>query len=140
MNNIERNQEIFNLRESGMTYSQIGSKFCLSTERIRRICLTEQRRIASEKIHTKAANGIVPYTFWDALMDVCETSSQIVRIHNCLNRAGIIREIENDGKSLDLYSDESLLSIRHFGAQSLALARRANKKFMEKRYANGKNS
>ena len=116
-----------------MSYSQIGSKFNLSRERIRQICLKEQRGIESEKLHVEAVNGAIPYTFWDALIDVCETKSQAIRIHNCLNRAGIIREIEDDGGSLDSYSDETLLKIRSFGVLSLIFSRRANKKFAEKR-------
>lgn len=133
MNNEERNREIFNLKESGMSYSQIGSKFNLSRERIHQICLKEQRRIESENLHVKAVNGTIVYTFWDALIDVCETRSQAVRIHNCLNRAGIIREIEDDGGSLDSYSDEDLLKIRNFGVLSLIFSRRANKLFEQKR-------
>jgi len=136
MSNEKRNQEIFNLKESGMSYSQIGSKFNLSKERIRQIYLKEQRHIESEELHVKAVNGTIVYTFWDALIDVCETKSQAVRIHNCLNRAGIIHEIEVGSGSLDSYSDELLLSIRNFGVLSLIFSRRAYKKFVEKRQAN----
>lgn len=137
MSNEKRNREIFNLKESGMSYSQIGFKFNLSKERIRQIFLKEQHHIKSEKRHVEAVYGAIPYTFWDALIDVCETKSQAVRIHNCLNRAGIIREIEDNGGSLDSYSDKSLLSIRNFGVLSLIFSRRANKKFIEKRCNNG---
>lgn len=136
MSNEKRNREIFNLKESGLSYSQIGSKFNLSRARIRQICVKEQSRIESENLHVNAVNDTIPYTFWDALLDVCETKSQAVRISNCLNRAGIIHEIENNGGSLDSYSDELLLSIRNFGVISLIFARRANKRFMEKRCAN----
>ena len=136
MSNEQRNREIFNLKESGLSYSQIGSKFNLSRSRIRQICIKEQHRIKSEKLHDNAVNDTIPYTFWDALIDVCETKSQAMRISNCLNRAGIIHEIEYGGRSLDSYSNESLLSIRNFGTISLIFARRANKKFMEKRSAN----
>lgn len=133
MSNEQRNREIFNLKKSGMSYSQIGSKFNLSRERIRQICLKEQRHVESEKLHAKAVNGTIVYTFWDALIDVCETRSQAIRIHNCLNRAGIIREIEDDGGSLDSYSDEDLLKIRNFGVLSLIFSRRASKLFEQKR-------
>lgn len=136
VNNEKRNREIYNLKENGMTYSQIGSKFNLSKERIRQICLKEQRYIESEKLHAKAVNDIIPYTFWDALMDACETKSQAVRCYNCLSRAGIIHEIEDSDGSLDSYSDEMLLSIRNFGTLSLIFSRRANKKFIEKRSIN----
>ena len=131
--NDERNREIFNLKESGMSYSQIGSKFNLSRERIRQIYLKEKRLIESEKLHVEAVNSTIPYTFWDALIDVCETKSQAVRIHNCLNRAGVIREIEDDGGSLDSYSDETLLRIKNFGVLSLIFSRRASKLFNQKR-------
>lgn len=133
MNNDKRNREIFNLKESGMSYSQLGSKFNLSKERIRQIYLKEKRRIESEKLHAKAVNSTIPYTFWDALIDSCETKSQAIRIHNCLNRAGIIREIEDNGVSLDSYSDETLLKIRNFGVLSLIFSRRASKLYEQKR-------
>lgn len=72
-----------------------------------------------------------PYTFYDALIEVCESKSQAIRIFRCLSQEGIIQEIEKNHGSLDLYSNEVLYKIKNFGPISLIFARRANKRYME---------
>ena len=72
-----------------------------------------------------------PYTFYDALIEVCESKSQAIRIFRCLSQEGIIQEIEKDHGSLDLYSNKVLYKIKNFGPISLIFARRANKRYME---------
>ncbi len=132
MNNEKRNQEIFALHECGQSYSQLGIQFGLSPTRIMQIYKKEQNRVNDEKFHMDAVNGKIPFTFWDALKEVCETEMQSTRIFRCLNRAGIINEIESNHDTLDTYSDETLLSIKNFGRVSLIFARRANKLYQEK--------
>lgn len=132
MYTADRNREIFALKESGRTYSQIGIQFGLSKERVRQIYLREKENIEKENSHVNAVEGNVPYTFYDAIMDVCENSKQATRIFKCLNRAGIINVIENHNGSLDSYSDESLMAIRNFGTISLVFARRANRQYKKK--------
>lgn len=85
------------------------------------------------KTHLDASNGEIPFTFFDALKEVCETEIQATRIYRCLRQAGIIKEIESEHATLDEYSDKSLMSIRNFGTISLIFARRANKLYQEKR-------
>ena len=128
----KRNREIVALRDSGMSYSKIGIKFGLSTERIRQLCDKEKRRINSEKKHLNAINGETDYIFMDALLEVCETESLATRICRCLLRSGIINEIETNQGSLDSYSDETLLGIRNFGQKSLIFARKANELYKSK--------
>jgi len=132
MNNEKRNIEIFALHECGQSYSQLGIQFGISTSRIKQIYKIEQLRVNAEKAHLDAVNGEIPYTFLDALKEVCETEMQVTRIFRCLRRAGIINEIESYHDTLDAYSDETLLSIRNFGVMSLKFARRANKLYKEK--------
>lgn len=132
MSNEKRNREIFALHECGQSYSQLGIQFGLSKERIRQIYIKEKEHAKNEKSHIDAVKGSIPYTFYDALMDVCETSNQVTRIFRCLNRAGIINEIEKNNGTLDSYSDESLMTIRNFGTLSLIFARRANKQYKKK--------
>lgn len=126
MSNEKRNREIFALRECGMSYSQLGIQFKLSPTRIKQIYNNEKSRVESEKLHSDAINGKIPFTFLDALKEVCETEMQVTRIYRSLMRAGIIDEIEMQHDTLDTYSDETLLNIRNFGFISLTLARRAN--------------
>jgi len=135
MNNEKRNREIFALHECGQSYSQLGIQFGISPSRIKQIYKREQLRVNAEKAHLDAVNGEIPYTFLDALKEVCETETQVTRIFRCLRRAGIINEIESYHDTLDTYSDETLLSIRNFGVMSLKFARRANKLYKEKRLA-----
>lgn len=40
----ERNKNIWIWRQEGMTYREIGEQIDLSTERVRQICVREQRR------------------------------------------------------------------------------------------------
>lgn len=133
MNNKKRNREIFALHECGQSYSQLAIQFGLSPTRIMQIYKNEQARANAEKIHLDAVNGEIPYTFLDALKEVCETETQVTRIFRCLKRAGIMDEIEKHHDTLDTYSNETLLSIRNFGPISLIFARRANKLYQEKR-------
>ena len=132
MSNEKRNREIFALHECGQSYSQLSIQFGLSQARIKQICKKEKRRVDAEKAHLDAINGEIPYTFLDALKEVCETETQVTRIYRCLNRAGIINEIESYHGTLDTYSDETLLSIKNFGVISLIFAKRANKLYKEK--------
>lgn len=138
MSTEKRNREIFALHECGQSYSQLGIQFGLSPSRVMQIYKKEQDRVKAEKAHLDAINGEIPFTFLDALKEVCETEKQVTRISNCLSRAGIINEIELYHDTLDTYSDETLLSIRHFGAMSLTFARRANKLYQEKRTCSAK--
>ena len=132
MNNEKRNQEIFALHECGQSYSQLGIQFGISPSRVKQIYKREQLRVNAEKEHLDAVNGEIPYTFLDALKEVCETEMQVTRIFRWLRRAGIIDEIESYNDTLDTYSDETLLSIRNFGVTSLKFARRANKLYKQK--------
>ena len=132
MSTKQRNSEIFALKERGMTFSELGIQFKLSSSRIKQIYDKEKRHKELEQSHIDAINGNIPYTFYDALLDVCETENQVTRIFRCLCRTGILYEIENNNASLDSYSDETLLSIRHFGQMSLEFSRRANELFKKK--------
>ena len=132
MSNKKRNQEIFALHKCGQSYSKLSIQFGLSPTRIMQICKKEQNRVNAKKAHLDAVNGETPYTFLDALEEVCETEMQVTRIFRCLRRAGIINEIELCHDTLDTYSDETLLSIRNFGPISLIFARRANKLYKQK--------
>ena len=133
MDNKKRNREIFALHECGQSYSQLGIQFGISPSRVKQIYKKEQYRVKEEKAHQDAINGEIPYTFLDALKEVCETEIQVTRIFRCLSRSGIINEIESYNDTLDTYSDETLLSIRNFGVMSLKFARRANELYREKR-------
>ena len=131
MSEDARNREIYALRECGISYGRLGIRFRLSPARIRQIYIHEQKRIEAEKAHSNAINGAIPYTFYDALLDTCETKAQAHRILKCLSRAGILNEIESHPGSLDLYSDETLCDIRNFGTKSLKFAREANKLYKQ---------
>ena len=132
MGNEKRNHEIFALRECGKSYSELGIQFRLSPCRIKQIYDKEKKRRESEQLHIDAINGDISYTFYDALIDVCETNSQATRIYRCLARSGIISEMETNNDSLDTYSDETLLDIINFGPLSLIFSRQANALYKEK--------
>ncbi len=132
MNSEKRNREIFALHECGQSYSQLGIQFGLSPSHVKQIYKKEQERVNTEKAHIDAINGETPYTFLDALKEVCETEIQVTRIFRCLKQAGIINEIESYHDTLDTYSDETLLGIRSFGPVSLIFARRANELYKSK--------
>lgn len=133
MSNEKRNREMFALHKCGQSYSQLSIQFGLSPSRVMQICKKEQDKVNAEKAHLDAVNGEIPFTFLDALKEVCETETQVTRIFRCLRRAGIINEMELYHDTLDTYSDKTLLSIRNFGTISLIFARRANKLYKQKR-------
>lgn len=126
MDFVQRNKEIVALKDCGQSYSNIAIKFCISPSRVKEIYKREKQHILSEKAHIDAINGDNVYTFYDAVLEVCDTKSQATRVFRCLDRAGILREIETNNGSLDSYSDETLLAIRSFGQTSLKFARKAN--------------
>ena len=132
MDLIQRNREIVALKDCGQSYSNISIKFGISPSRVKQIYKREKQRILFEKMHMDAINGDIDYTFYDALLEVCETEKQVTRIFRCLDRAGILREIEINNGSLDSYSDETLLEIRNFGPTSLKFARKANILYKQK--------
>ena len=109
-----------------LVYSNIAIKFGISTSRVKQIYKREKQRIISEKAHIDAINGDADYTFYDAILEACNIKPQATRVFTCLDRAGILREIEINNGSLDSYSDETLLEIRNFGLTSLKIARKAN--------------
>ena len=73
------------------------------------------------------------YSFYDALTDVCDSKPIRNRVYSLLVRAGVIQEMYDLNDSLDLYSDESLLSIKSFGPKLLAIARKANELYVQKK-------
>lgn len=133
MDLIQRNREIAALKDCGQSYRSIAIQFGISPKRVEQIYKREKEHILSEKIHNDAINGDTDYTFYDAILDACETGQQATRLFRCLDRAGILREIEINNGSLDSYSDETLLGIRNFGLLSLKFARKANNLYKQKR-------
>lgn len=124
MNSINRNLEIVNLRNTGLSYAKIGEKYGISRERVRQIINSfnhKEERIPDED-----------YLFWKCLNDAAKSlnlsneSSLPIRTYNCLNKVGIIRHMRNTDTTLDDYSDDELLTIKGFGVNTLSLARIAN--------------
>lgn len=132
MNLIQRNREIVALKDCGQSYHSIAINLGISPSRVEQIYKREKQHIISEKAHIDAINGDTDYTFYDAILDACETEQQATRLFRCLDRAGILREIEINNGSLDSYSDETLLGIRNFGPTSLKFARKANILYKQK--------
>ena len=132
MDYIQRKQEIVALKDRGQSYGDIAIKFGISRSRVAQIYKREKQHAISEKMHIDAINNNIDYTFYDDLLEVCEKEKQVTRIYTCLNRTGILREIENNNRSLDSYSDETLLGIRNFGLISLKFAREANILYKQK--------
>lgn len=132
MNFVQRKREIVALKDCGKSYGDIAIKFGISRSRVEQIYKSEKRHVAAEKMHIDAINGDADYTFYDAILEVCETEKQATRVFTCLDRAGILREIETNNGSLDSYSDETLLEIRNFGLKSLKNAREANILYKQK--------
>ena len=131
-NTKERNREIFILRESGMSYTNIGIKFGLSRERIRQIVKKEKARAAfyETPLSTKSFTDCI-YLASEQMGKGVE-SPLATRTHRGLARTGILRAIDTiEGLTLDEYDDDTLLSIRNFGVASLDLAREANKLYKE---------
>jgi len=133
MDLIQRNREIVALKDCGQSYTNISIKFGISPSRAAQIYKREKQHVISEKNHVDAINGTIDYMFYDAILDACETEQQATRVFRCLDRSGIIREIEINNGSLDSYSDETLLEIRNFGPMSLKFARKANRLYKQKR-------
>lgn len=132
MDLIQRNREIVALKDCGQSYGNISIQFGISPSRVKQIYNREKQRIISEKNHVDAINGDIDYTFYDAILDACETEQQATRLFRCLDRSGILYEIEINNGSLDSYSDETLLGIRNFGQMSLKFARKANLLYKQK--------
>ena len=125
MDYLQRKQEIIALRDHGKSYCDIAIKFNISRSRVKQIYNREKQNIDT-------INCDADYTFYDAILEVCETENQATRVFRCLDRAGILREIETNNGSLDSYSDETLLKIRSFGLKSLKFARKANILYKQK--------
>ena len=132
MDLTKRNREIVALKDCGQSYRSIAINFGISPKRVEQIYKREKQHIISEKTHNDAINGDTDYTFYDAILDACETGPQATRLFRCLDRAGILHEIETNNGSLNSYSDETLLGIRNFGSTSLKFARKANILYKQK--------
>ena len=132
MDLIQRNRKIVALKDCGQSYSSLAIRFGISPSRVKQIYIREKKHILSEKNHIDAINGDTDYTFYDAILDACETKQQATRVFRCLDRAGIIHEIEINNGSLDSYSDETLLEVRNFGPMSLKFAKKANALYKQK--------
>ncbi len=132
MNLVQRNREIVALKDCGQSYSNIAIQFGISPSRVMQIYKREKQHIISEKNHINAVNGDADYLFYDSILEACDTEPQATRVFRCLDRAGIISEIEINNGSLDSYSDETLLGIRNFGSMSLKFARKANILYKQK--------
>ena len=130
----KRNREIYALKELGRSCYDIGIQFGISGSRVDQIYRREKELVKFENHHEKATqtNGAT-YSFLDALTDVCDSIPIRNRVYSLLDRAGVIQEMYNLNESLDLYSDESLLLIKSFGPKLLAIARKANELYVQKK-------
>lgn len=129
----KRNREMYDLRQTGMTYTSIAKKYGLTTERVRQIVLHEQRSADQlkflEKRKEDISSGKVRPSFIDILTYTrvhCGYNTGVeIRTFNCLWRSGIINEIDNKHRDPNSYSDADLLKIRNFGIASLNFYRKA---------------
>ena len=123
INYPERNKEIVELKDSGMTYQQLSEKYELSRERVRQIYSNEMSK--RERIN-RYGNA----KFYDAIEQANTilngARSLPIKIMNGLLRAGIIREMNETGCSISRWSDEQLLRIRGFGIKIVDTIRLAN--------------
>ena len=130
----KRNREIYTLRELGHSSYDIADQFGLSRSRVEQICRREKELVKFENHHEEATQtNDATYSFLDALTDVCDSVPIRNRVYSLLARAGVIQEMYDLNDSLDLYSDESLLSIKSFGPKLLAIARKANELYVQKK-------
>ena len=125
----QRNADILALRDKGYTFDAIANKYDISRQRVRQICIKEERkRKAISEMQNAKFNSFPAFyaCLLKAVSFVEVDNGCAIRVYNCLNRAGIIQEMCENHTTLDEYDDLYLLSIRNFGPNSLALARQAN--------------
>lgn len=136
----KRNREIYALKELGRSSCSIGIQFGIDESRVRQIYKREKEKVKLENHHAAAIqNNNTAYYFYDALTDVCDSIPIRNRVYSILDRAGVIQEMYDLDESLDLYSDESLLLIKSFGPKFLAIARKANELYVQKKKNNRPN-
>lgn len=132
----KRNREIYTLKELGYSNQEIGIQFGISRSRVKQIYKREKEIVKRENHHEEAIQtDDATYSCYDALTDVCDNIPVRNRVYSLLDRAGVIQEMYDLNDSLDLYSDESLLLIKSFGPKLLAIARKANELYVQKKKA-----
>lgn len=125
----ERNERIFKMRENGATYTHISEKFGISRQRARQIYEREQRE--KNYYNRRRAYELNTYTpFFSCLKKACAEMGYgpilAIKTYRCLDRAGILKQIEDNALYLDGCTDEELMSIHQFGITMLDVTRKAS--------------
>lgn len=129
-NTFKRNQDIVQLHKNGYSYDAIGGMYNLSRSRIKQICDKDKRRKQIiEKQTTKDPRG--NEEFYSAIVEATKqlgvSDRMATRAYRRLFWAGILH---NDIAS---FSDEDLLNIRQTGPATLAVIRKADEIYKERK-------
>ncbi len=123
-----RNQEIIELKKSGMRQVDIANKMNLSRERI--------RQILKEHFDVYEYRHIRYPKYFDILHQIAfkhgYSESVASRTYNYLEKNDILKNAELNIQDLSSYSDSDLLSIKGFGSKCLELFRLMEKTICEK--------
>lgn len=103
--NKQRDKEIYEARQKGETYTSIGRRYGISTERVRQICVKAEYNIK----HKEHLNSD---PLWHACLRVALCRDAASKVYNILRRNGFtsIEEL----KSTNL-SDDDINNIRNVG-------------------------
>ena len=118
----ERLQKIAAMRNLGMTFSEIGKEFNVSTERARQLYKKYLAIVDfNERLSNLLASDSLLKALYFAQKELGKSEVLITRTYNCIHRSGFDADKLLNGD----YSDEELLSIKNLGVDSLELIHKA---------------
>ena len=124
-----RNKQIVQMHDDGMSYEKIGQQFGITKERARQIYIRMTTLIKTCEKKEQNEKEYLRYKklFMNAAENLGLEDRVGIRVYRCLYRAKIIDELINGTHILSDYNDEYLMWIRNFGDRSLAVVREAER-------------
>ena len=124
-----RNKQIVQMRNDGMTYEKIGQQFGITRERARQIYIRMTTLIETYEKKEQNEKEYLRYKqlFMNAAENLGFEDRVGTRVYRCLCRAKVIDDLINGVHILLDYEDEYLMRIRNFGDRSLVVAREAER-------------
>ena len=129
-NTFKRNQDIVKLHNNGYSYDKIGGMYNLSRSRIKQICDRDKQRkqIIEKQIRKDPRDN---EEFYSAIVEATKqlgvSDRMATRAYRRLFWAGILH---NDIAS---FTDEDLLNIRQTGPATIAVIRKADEIYKERK-------
>lgn len=118
----ERLQKIAAMRNSGMTFSEIGKEFDVSMERARQLYKKYLAIVDfNEQLSNLLDSDSLLKVLYFAQKELGKSEVLVTRTYNFIRRSNLDADKLMNGE----YSDEDLLSIKNFGTGSLELIHKA---------------